>query len=232
MLKQLILFFLLAALLLFSGSCKKDKLDLNLNVGYSYFPVEEGHWLIYDVESIVKDGFSGQIDSAFYQVLEVIDSTFLDNQGRPTQRIERYKRNTAADPWVIHKVFTATRTATTAERVEDNIRFVKLIFPVKINSKWDGNSMNVLDSTPYEYTGVHQSYTIGTLSFDSVLTVLQIEEDFFTYYLRSEEKYASSIGKILKDSVYREICNFCGPGGIDTLTSFIEYRENLVSYSQ
>src|SRR4030095_7714907 len=96
---------------------------------YSYFPTKVGHEVIYDVSLITKDEFSGAQDTDIYQVKQVIESEFQDNQGRLTQRLERYRRNTPNDQWVISDVWTSNLTNSRAEQMEENISYIKLAFP-------------------------------------------------------------------------------------------------------
>ncbi|MFH1321174.1 MAG: hypothetical protein ABII90_11040 [Bacteroidota bacterium] len=181
-------------------SCKKDVAP-PIDMGYGYFPTEIGKWIIYDVDSTVYDGFYDTVITYQYQIKEVVESTFIDNQGRETQRIERYKRLNSSLQWIIKDVWFSNRTTSTAEKVEENVRFIKLTFPVNLGNSWDGNSFNTMDEWNYEYTEVDAPCTINTLLFDSTATVLQIYEENLIekqYYL---EKYAKNVGLIYKELI-------------------------------
>ena len=132
--------------LLFFSSCKKET-ELPVDMGYKYFPVNTGHWVTYDVDSISYNDFTGQVDSFTFQIREVVESVFTDNEGRETQRLERYKRWNDTSAWFLKDVWMVNLTATTAEKVEENIRIIKLIFPPKDNEKWDGNLYNTIRCT-------------------------------------------------------------------------------------
>ena len=47
---------ILACAILILVSCKKDD-PVKIDVGHSYFPVEIGSWIIYDVDSTVWNDF-------------------------------------------------------------------------------------------------------------------------------------------------------------------------------
>ena len=107
-------------------SCKKDA-PSKVEVGYNYYPNKVGSWIIYDVDSIVWDDFNAPniaIDTFTYQIKEVNESFFLDNEGRETTRIERYKRTNSTMPWIIKDVWYGNRTASKVERVEENIKYI------------------------------------------------------------------------------------------------------------
>src|SRR5688572_18706511 len=116
-------------------SCNDDDSEEAAPSGliYSYFPVNVGHEIIYDVVHITKSEFDGSQDTAIYQLKEVIESQFIDSEGRTTQRLERYTRNTPGDPWVIKDVWTSNLTQTRAEKKEENNSYIKLVFPINGN---------------------------------------------------------------------------------------------------
>jgi hypothetical protein len=215
--------------LLIIQACKKDNSTEDPYKGYDYFPVNTGHELTYNVDFITKSSFTGLWDSTHYQILERIDSTFLDGEGRETQRIERYIKNDTTPDWTIYKVWTANRLLNSAQREEDNIRYVKLSFPQYTTNEWNGNAENNLDPQNYKYTSIHVPFSIGSLNFDSVSTVLQYEDTTLInsdYYM---EQYATNVGmiyKINKDIKY----NICGLPSCDSITEAYIYQETLVSF--
>jgi hypothetical protein len=217
----------LAVTVLAFQSCKKDEQPA-LFTGYHYFPVNIGHAVVYDVDSIYKDDFSGVIDTVRYQVREVIESQFYDNEGRPTLRLERYRRNTSADPWVIDKVWTANRDQKSAEKKEDNITYQKLVFPVREGLSWDGNAKNDLGEKKYEITGLNVPDAAGGLSFDSTLTVLQNDE-IHIYESHEVERYAAGVGMYFKEQFNGEFQQN-PPNG--QYKHFLLYRETIVSYTK
>jgi hypothetical protein len=191
----LIILFLIA---IFAASCRKDTDLAQADMGYGYFPVNPGHWVAYKVDSTSWDDFTDSVYYYSYQVKEIIESEFIDNEGRNTLRIERYKRLSDTNTWTIKDVWYANLTTSTAERVEENIRFVKLIFPLESGAVWNGNAYNSLGSEDYTYDQVNAYYSAGIFTFDSTLTVLQRDE---TTYIRrdySVEVYAKYAGLIYK----------------------------------
>lgn len=192
-------FFLLFS---FFSSCKKDKpAPLSLNLGYSYFPLNIGSWIIYDVDSVVHDDYEDTVITYNYQVKELIESKYTDNAGKEIYRVERYKRSTPQDTWKISDVWASHINSSRAEKFEENTWYVKLIFPVKENATWNGNSFNSMDAMEYEYTEVNIPDTLNGNSFDSTLTVRQIDEFNAISQLFSEEKYAVNVGMIYRQYI-------------------------------
>lgn len=224
-------FLILVMASLLICSCKKESTVVTPDLGYSYFPNNVGHYIIYDVDSIYKDGFSGLLTDGKYQIKEVVESVFTDNQGRPTMRIERYRKDTVNYPdWTIYNVWTANLNTTNAERFENNIRYIKLVFPVKVGTTWNGNAMNTDVEEDYEYTTAHEPITINNFTFDSVTTVLQADELFNVAQPKfKEEKYAAGVGLVYRKKYVIETKTNPQTGVIDT-SSYVDYTEQIIDF--
>lgn len=229
MIKNYFLFFALASVCFLS--CKKDTTDVDTFTGITYAPANVGHEVIYDVDSIIKSDFTGKTDTFHFQIKEVIESVFTDNQGRETQRIERYKRLTPADPWVIYRVWSANLITSSGnwhyEKKEDNITFVKLSFPPAVGNTWNGNSLNSLGPLDYEYTALNEAAVMNGVSLDSSLTVSQyFYDDGVLDSIAYEERYAAGVGLYYKiqDSIHYDYL-------VDTVEFRRLYREKIVSFS-
>ena len=131
-----------------------------------------------------------------YEVLEQIDSSFIDGSGRSAQVLKRYHRLTDGDPWNLTSVWTQTLTVSAAYRFEDNITFHKLAFPISENTTWDGNDMNTLDEELYAYEDYHVSRSVNGMAFDSTLSVLQRDDNNFVERVYGQEIYANGVGLI------------------------------------
>src|ERR1051325_848746 len=192
----------------FFSQCKKDEpTQESLDFGYNYFPGEVGSYIIYRVDSIHYDI---TYDTVQYLLKEKIESSFLDNSNRPTLRIERYKKyyNDSIPydsmQWALTDIWTATKTTTALEKKEENIIYVKLVFPAKEGKTWNGNVYNNLGEQQYEITSTDVFETINNMSFDSVATVLQNDNVNVIQNIHAEEKFARNVGLIYRqnDSLY------------------------------
>ena len=187
-------------------SCKKKKEPVKPDLGEAYYPGTIGKYIIYDVDSIVYDEFLYDSTHYKYQIKEKIEQAYTDAQNRPALKLVRYiKKFDAAIsysvmPWTIKDVWQVNISTTNVEIVEENIRFVKLIFAIKQNSTWNGNSTNTLGDQEYKYSYMDAAETINSINFAKVTQVMQ--KDFPTLISRQyyREKYAKDIGL-----VYREI---------------------------
>jgi hypothetical protein len=188
-------------ILIFISSCKKETI-IPASPSFNYFPVEPGRWVEYDVDSVYHAENDNNNDDSVYsfhfQIREEIDSTFINGQGQEAQILIRYKRNSSNEDWVLSNVWTQTLSLTGAYRIEENVPYHKLAFPINSSTVWDGNDANTEEEEIYSYDSFHQEAIIGGLVFDSTLSVLQIEEDNFIERIYGKEIYAVGIGMIFK----------------------------------
>lgn len=187
---------------IFIFSCSKDKEELvEPYLGHDYAGLTVGKYVVYDVDSFYYDAFTGLIDSSFFQIKEVVDSKFTDLEGDEAFKIIRYRKESDTTGWALVDVWSSKLTTTNFQKVEENVRYLKLIFPINLNNTWNGNALNSDGEDIYEYTAVDQSETIGGNALSSVLTVSQFEEINLIEEQIFEEKYAKGIGMVYKKSV-------------------------------
>jgi hypothetical protein len=203
MLKIPALFVLLMAVAI---GCKKDK-SVHSDAGYGYFPTTVGHFVIYDVDSTIYNAFNHDTVYYRYQLKELIESEFQDNEGRVSQRVERYVRSYNPTipydslPWTLKNVWYVTRTSQHAELVTGNIRYVRLIFPVIDQAAWNGNAQNTQGDWEYQYQGVHLPFNGGNVHSDSSATVIEKDETDLLNRRYYKEVYAKNIGLVLRQII-------------------------------
>ena len=191
--------------LIFLSACNKTE-DFAIDYKYGYFPHQQGFYTVYDVDSVAFNEFIGEPDTFRYQKKEVIDSAFTDNAGRPAFKILRYQRSDSTEQWRIADVWYGVVTQNSAERVEENLRFVKMIFPPEENLTWDGNRhVQIVDALwwlqdwEYKIASLDVPETINGIHFDSTLTVHQRDWQIAIKKVYALEKYAKNVGLIYKE---------------------------------
>ncbi len=202
----------IAVVFLFFFSCKKDQTQA-IDFKYGYFPIDTGHYVIYDVDSVTYNDFTTPIitiNSVHFYVKECIQSIFIDNSGNPTCWIAGYRSSLPNGPWTTYYTWTSNRYTTIAQKTENNLRYTKLVFPPTLNTSWSGNSyIDCIDTNAYlagwiySYLNIDVPLTLtdssGNLSSDSTLTVLQYADSDLIHKTYSVEKYAKNIGLIYKE---------------------------------
>ena len=151
--------------------------------------------------------------------MECFESTFVNDAGQLTHRIERFRRDSSSLPWDILDVWEANLTKTRAEKVEENLRYIKLIFPPIVDATWEGNAyiaceddLDWLCDWEYTYIAVDVPKTVGGIAFDSTLTVFHIDDSSnLLQYIYSYEYYAKGVGLISKTLIHLERPGLTGP---------------------
>jgi hypothetical protein len=188
-------------------SCrKKEKVGEPINLGKEYYPEKVGKFVIYDVDSTWYNELTFQPTTVKYRIKEKFTQEFTDNEGKKAIRIERYIKkfnpNKPYDsiPYTIRDVWQVNVSDRNVEVVEENVRFVKLIFPVEANKSWKGNVRNTLAERDYTYSYIDKAETINAVALDKTLQVKQIDFKTLISWQYEVEKYAKGVGL-----VYREI---------------------------
>lgn len=230
-------FFLLMVLGVFSFvACDDDVIDqTEVDFGYDYFPLEIGKFIEYEVDSIIYDPLQGGIavDSSRTYVREEISDSFEDAVGNEIFTIERSERSDSTQAWYLTDVWSAFNTETESIRREENLEFIKMIFPVRDRRDWDaipfdeeleievaGETIKMFKNWESEMEDVDVSETINGISFENVATVTLADDENIVEYRYGIEKYARGVGLVYRELIILDSQNT----EADTLT-FLERAE-------
>ena len=201
--RNLICLFFLFVLL---AGCEKEP-NISIDLKEDYYPLEVSKTWIYEVDSLkFSPLFIGGKDSVHWELKEEVASVFKDDAGRDVYRIERYLRKNENDSWKPAKVFFAINENNKAELQENNVKFIKLVFPPKEGKTWNGNALISNNDTleyfqdwEYEYTEVDVPASINGQSFANTLTVLEVDDENLLEKRYSTAQYARGVGLIYRE---------------------------------
>jgi hypothetical protein len=221
---------LLVALLFSANGCKQDEAVKPVSPSFNYVANDVGRWIVYDCDSIIHldndNNTDNNVDTSHFQIMEVMDSVGIDGESQPVQHLSRFKRLNDTVPWQFLNRWTAKITSAGYQKVEDNIRYLKLGFPISSLEKWNGNAYNNLGESDYFYGGINVSASFGSLSFDSTLTVIQGDSTIgYHNYPFGMEKYATGIGMYYH---YYAAVDFYP--GTTLIISGVQYYERINSH--
>ncbi len=196
-------------------SCNESTFDNDpVDFGYEYFPLELGNEWIYQVDStVITSGGSTRYESTSF-VKETI--TEAKENAEKKYILTRSSRKLETSPWKITDVYTVERDEDRAYRVEDNRRFIKLVFPVRDGKSWDGNvffnddvevdalgePLKIYFEWDYDMSELTEAVTIGDQTYTDVVQVDQKDSEDALLLARSYEQYAEGSGLIFKHQTY------------------------------
>lgn len=159
-------------LLIVFCACKKDNLDNGIySMGYEYCPLIPKREAAFKVDSIYFDGINNRIDTFSYEIKEYLDSFFLDNLSQNVARVVISRRKDSSEIWKALKAIYIKVGTDYYERVEDNVRYLKLSFPLNMEKIWNLNERNTNKANYIFYTALHTPYKNNYLQTDSSVVV-------------------------------------------------------------
>ncbi|MFN0012935.1 MAG: hypothetical protein ACKVU2_00165 [Saprospiraceae bacterium] len=229
-------FFFLALL----GACDEPPeppfIPTDVEAQYLYYPLEVGKFTEYRVDSIVYDfGTNGGTlrDTTSRLVREEITDTVRDNTGALVFLVERSERPNDTQPWAVMQIWSASRTPTQALRTENNLRFLRLVFPFDTRTRWNGNlwidqyqeieiageRIRPFINWDYHVDDFGVSAQVGAFAFDSLLVVTEVDETNAIERRLSRAWYARNIGLVKREQwiLDSQYCNQV-PAPADCLT--------------
>jgi hypothetical protein len=223
--KKTFLFTLLPALIIFAN-CSKPKQTIDLNYGKEYLPIATGKYIEYSCDSTLYNNYVGATFYHKYFIKDIIDSSFLDLTNDTTYFVTRFiKRADTIDEYKFQKLFYITKKNDQMQMVEDNMRIIKMTFPMAYNKRWNGNVFTAIgndnawmeDWLGFKYQEIGKPFKTDSLSFENTVTVFQqnnmlepstvpndtsvhnVDYGEFTF---STEVYAKGVGLIEKRFVH------------------------------
>jgi hypothetical protein len=174
--------------------------------GFDYYPLQKGMYSIFDVTETRYSPLSSPVTLNYELMMEAVDS-FPNVEGAYNYVIHRFTRENSGAEWAFLDSHTARANDTEAVVTEDNIPYVKLVFPLSGGIRWDGNRRNNLESDDYAVKTIDAPVTVNNITFDNTLTVEQ--ESYDDQVTRTDirtEIFARDVGMILKETRQLTYC--------------------------
>jgi hypothetical protein len=185
-------------MVILASACHKDE-PPGIFTDHLYFPLNQNTSWTFEIDSIFYNDFTSTIDSFQYQIRETIESTIDSTVSTKTVRVEQTRRNSPNAVWGVESAFSLSLSRERAERFENNIRTVKLVFPVREGLKWNGNAFNPMDPLDFRMTDIHKPSTVSGITYDSTITVIQIDTENLIERKKYVEIYARNVGLISRE---------------------------------
>lgn len=208
-------FFSFLVLTAFLTSCSSDDTTVEYDLGMDYVPISEGSWIEYKLDSTLYSDFDNSEVTHSYNLRVVFGEQIEDGEGSMLTKVRRYMKpaNSSAD-YELQNVWFTKIENNRLETFEDNLHFIKLLFPTTVDKQWEGNVFiagegndNPTTSTVYykdwEYFIEDAGFAtaINDLEFTDVLLINQHDEvggPGAIQHLVSKEWYARGVGLVKK----------------------------------
>ena len=210
-------------ILFFYFSC--EPIDYSSPIYYDdYYPIELNNVKEYYVTNITHTSFGK--DTNCYFLKEIITEKFIDSEGDSAYRIERFWKTDTVSEYIIKDIWTTNKTPRSAEKVEENERFVKMVFPLNEYQFWNGNAYNSQDEQEYTVQNLHQTFDINNNTFDSTVTIIHNYNSNQIEYESEKEVYAIGVGLIYKENLILNI----NSGNIFDVNYGSEYTQEVINH--
>ena len=215
------------------SSCDKQTEDFETEQISDYLNLQPGKYITYRLDSTVFTNPQRTEETHYYQEKHVVDALLTDNLGRPSYRIFRYLRDTSGtQPWAPSGTYWVTPLRNTMEVIEDNLRSIRLILPIKQDETWKGyrhlptnpyggntiygdefnNDDNMFD-WDFTYESIGESMSLNGQTVNDVLVIKHVNEsanvpvtdaNSYGFINYSEDRYAKGIGLVFQNLIMWE----------------------------
>jgi hypothetical protein len=208
--------------------CTPDEQPVG-DIGKAYIPLQVGDFQIYDIDETNYFPLEDPENLHYQLKTEVVDS-FANNAGGHTYVVHRSRRDSESDIWTYAESWSVRVTDIEAIVNENNISFVKIVFPAALGKKWNGNAYNSSEEDEYEITIVHQPYQLGDIQFENTITVDQENRVDLLFNDRRFEVYAKDIGLIYREVTDLEYCSEVECFGENKIERGIVYKQTIIEH--
>lgn len=211
------LYWLIFVVFVSLNACKRTAVPgEDLNLGRDYFPSYTGHWIEYAVDSIIYNDFNETTDTFRMEFQDRWVDSFQDSENQMNYTVERFVRQDSTYPWTELMTYAVTQSPYRTELLEQNLRYIKMVYPVKYNTRWYGNLYIPTDFNPdyqwykdwdYRYDSIGFPYQNAYTFFSQTLWINQVDRtegnpadsNAFSTRTYSRERYARGVGLVYKE---------------------------------
>ena len=182
-------------------------------LGYEYFPLELGKYSIYRIDSVIYQSGGNLVDTIRTYSREEIVELIQDLNGDTLYRIERSLSDIPDGGWEVKDVWTASKNETQALWTEENLKFIKIVFPLLEDNTWDGNiyfeddilvpaggdQIKMYDEWTYRVLGFRDTANIESVVYEDLLKIQQVDTENLLERRYGIEYYARNVGLVKKE---------------------------------
>ncbi|HEX8037884.1 MAG TPA: hypothetical protein VF490_01980 [Chryseosolibacter sp.] len=217
------------ALLALLWGCEAEK-PRPLASGTEYFPLAKGQYQIYSVQEVHY--LSGSEPRTLnYELMTVVADSFPSPDGQYIYVIHRSTRENDSMAWQALDTWSVRKEDSRVTVSEGNTPFVKMIFPVREGTRWDGNTFNTLGNDEYVLTSAGRPLEVNGMTFEKTATVEQERNgDLIVFRDERSEVYAFEVGLVKKEIIQFHYCTDDACLGQQVIDEGIEMKMEIKEY--
>ena len=207
---------LFSVFLVFFSSCKEKSIaPINLELEKDFYPLEVDRTWVYLTDSVVFNKQLSTVDTLKGFVKETITDKFVTTGDIDLYIIERSFKRSLADQWSVTDIYSASFIDNKATRTEENLRFVKLVIPISLGQKWDGNQFfdeSIIVNVGGESIEVYKNWDSEVTAIESIVNIYGVQYENCTEIILADsensiekryvkEIYSKGVGLISKEMV-------------------------------
>jgi hypothetical protein len=214
--------FICYMFILIAASCTKNETITYSNLGYAYFPIDSGWVKTYTVDSIAYNDNDQSVDTFHFLLQERFLGNIVGIEGEYYREIERLVQTDTNKIWEPRNSYFVSKTNNNVQVIDENIRVVKMVFPIGNVLSWNGNQYNNLGRRTFFLQNIYAPFNNGDTTFGKCITI-------------QEALANNAIEEILVKNVYQD-----GIGLVDATNNYVntqiagksgyKVRQKLISY--
>ncbi len=200
--------FIFSIIILFVSSCKDEAPEepKDLTIGQSFYPIEKGTFQTFLVRQ-TRFALNENPITTTYQLKEVIGDEFVGESGDTLNEVLRYVRPNGLEVFRLDSVFSVRKNENVVVKMEHNIPYVKLDFPIEEGKTWNGNLFNARPVRNYIVQDMNSGKRIGSTDFNNTVTIIESQDSSLVDKNLRYEIYANKIGLAYKRTESLLYCN-------------------------
>ena len=203
----LYLFFILSSLLAFTA-CKDEAPETpkDITFGQSFYPIQKGQFQTFLVQQ-TRYALNEAPVTTTYQLKEVIGDEFEGENGEKLNEVLRYVRPNGLEVFRLDSVFSVRKDENVVVKMEHNVPYVKMDFPVEEGKIWNGNLFNARPAKDFLAEEVGTAKSVGGNNFSTTFTIIESQDSSLVDKNLRYEIYANEVGMIYKRTEDFIYCN-------------------------
>ena len=138
---------------------------------------------------------------------EVIGDEFEGENDEILNEVLRYVRPNGLEVFRLDSVFSVRKDENVVVKMEHNIPYVKMDFPIEEGKVWNGNLFNARPAKDFLAEAVSVSKLVGGNTFSNTFTVIESQDSSLVDKNLRYEIYAEDVGLIYKRTEDLIYCN-------------------------